>query len=259
MELQKTFKSSYVKYLKNNIDIEKYKNDSFEYDSSNVKNLAYRPYVESSKLLESMLSAENDFEAARLLFEAYKDIPLVLAANEDFWAYLNHTDLFLYAKKRWGSKITDKKTTILDHWFFGSSGTNYEDNALAGLWWSIYVSYDELNISNPYHLSEIFFKNYTFRVVSLRVALRMKECLLGTLTFLKENTDVMETNFEMRGRFIAKYINTLGGSKENAYMSRDYFKEKLEKVKYAILNVPRRTKSENDSIDLYHILAENGF
>jgi hypothetical protein len=75
MELQKTFKSSYIKYLKNNIDIEKYKNDSFEYDSSYVKILAYRPHVEASSLLESMLVSENDFEAAKLLFEAYKDIP----------------------------------------------------------------------------------------------------------------------------------------------------------------------------------------
>ena len=82
-------------------------------------------------------------------------------------------------------------------------------------------------------------------------------CLLGTLTFLKENPDVMESNFEMRARFIAKYINVLGGSKENAYMDRDYFKQKLSDVKKAILNV--HTRRQNNSIDVYHILAENGF
>ena len=102
-KLQRTFSDSYVTNLKNDVktgvSIEKYSADEFDIDTTKLKYVAnvYTP----TDLLENMMASQNDFEAAVILYEAYKDIPLVLASNEAFWTYLCHTELFEYCKKRY--------------------------------------------------------------------------------------------------------------------------------------------------------------
>jgi hypothetical protein len=50
--------------------------------------------------------------------------------------------LFEFAKKEWPlNGVDNKKSYIIDHWFFGKYG--YNRNAIASLWWSVYCSYDE--------------------------------------------------------------------------------------------------------------------
>lgn len=237
-KLQKTFKEAYVKRLKEEIKTEdglkKYTLDRFEYDERMVKYVAnvYQPIG----LLDSLMQTTTDYEAAILLYEAYKGISPVLASTEQFWVYLCHVDLYPYAKKRWGNEIM-KFENIETHWFFGSHG--YIRNALASLWWSVYCSYDEKR-ENPYELTEILFRNYSFRTTWLKIMLRTKESLLGILEFLKENPEIMESSFENRGRFIAKHINLLGGTKQLSYMNRNYIKTELYKIKPAILEVTTR-------------------
>ena len=245
-KLQKTFKENYAKRLKDEVraglSIPKYSLESYEYDESMVKYVAnvYQP----EGLLEKMMNASSDFEAAKALFEAYKGISPLLASTEQFWAYLCHVDLFPYVQKRWNADL-DKAEYIEDHWFFGKHG--YIRNGLATLWWSIYCSYDE-NRKDPYELSEILFRNFSFRVAWLKIMLRTKEGLLGILEFLNENQDVMDNAFENRGRFIAKYVNILGGSKQLSYLDRNYLKNELMKIKPAILKVMTRDDVQNKSV-----------
>ena len=241
-KLQRTFTSAYVIKLindvKSGVSIDMYSAREFNIDETKLKYVAnvYTP----EGLLEKMLATENDFQAAVVLYEAYKEISLVLASNEAFWAYLCHTELFEYCKKRYPVEDAKNKTShILDHWFFGSG---YNRNTLAQLWWGVKESYDEENINNPYHLTEIFFKNYSFRVMWFTKMLRTKNGLLGILDFLEENQEVMKTGFEHRGSFIAKYFNRLGGTKQLSFLPREFFKEEFYKLKYCstvVYMVPR--------------------
>lgn len=245
-KLQRTFSDSYVTKLKNDVktgvSIEKYSADEFDIDTTKLKYVAnvYTP----TDLLERMMTAQSDFEAAVILYEVYKDIPLVLAANESFWTYLCHAELFEYCKKRYPVEDAKNKTThVLDHWFFGSG---YNRNTLAQLWWGVQETFDEKCIDNPYHLTEIFFRNYSFRVIWFTKMLRTKQGLLGILDFLEENQDIMEESFEHRGFFIAKYFNRLGGTKQISFLPREFFKKELESIKGTILAI----KSRNDVSNL---------
>ncbi|MBS7149508.1 MAG: hypothetical protein KH068_00320 [Prevotella sp.] len=245
-KLQRTFSDSYVTNLKNDVktgvSIEKYSADEFDIDTTKLKYVAnvYTP----TDLLENMMASQNDFEAAVILYEAYKDIPLVLASNEAFWTYLCHTELFEYCKKRYPVDDAKNKTShILDHWFFGNG---YNRNTLAQLWWGVQETFDEKCIDNPYHLTEIFFRNYSFRVIWFTKMLRTKQGLLGILDFLEENQDIMEESFEHRGFFIAKYFNRLGGTKQISFLPREFFKKELESIKGTILAI----KSRNDVSNL---------
>ena len=245
-KLQRTFSDSYVTNLKNDVktgvSIEKYSADEFDIDTTKLKYVAnvYTP----TDLLENMMASQNDFEAAVILYEAYKDIPLVLASNEAFWTYLCHTEPFEYCKKRYPVDDAKNKTShILDHWFFGNG---YNRNTLAQLWWGEQETFDEKCIDNPYHLTEIFFRNYSFRVIWFTKMLRTKQGLLGILDFLEENQDIMEESFEHRGFFIAKYFNRLGGTKQISFLPREFFKKELESIKGTILAI----KSRNDVSNL---------
>lgn len=244
--LQRTFSSSYVTKLINDVkigvSIDKYSANKFDVDITKLKYVAnvYTPVG----LLEKMMEAQNDFEAAIALYEAYKNIPLVLASNDAFWAYLCHTELFEYCKKRYPVDDAKNKTShILDHWFFGNG---YNRNTLAQLWWGVQETFDEKCIDNPYHLTEIFFRNYSFRVIWFTKMLRTKQGLLGILDFLEENQNIIEEGFEHRGSFIAKYFNRLGGTKQISFLPREFFKKELESIKGTILAI----KSRNDVSNL---------
>ena len=252
--LQKTFKDSYVKYLKDKVkagvELDNYSKGTFEYDATKVKFVAnvYKP----EGLLDRLMQTSSDFEAAKELYEAYKDITPLLASTEQFWVYLCHVDLFPYVQKRWGTDL-NKSEYIEDHWFFGKHG--YVRNGLSSLWWSIYCSYDESK-EDPYELSEILFRNFSFRVAWLKTMLRTKEGLLGILEFLKENSDILETSFENRSRFIAKYVNLLGGVKQLSYLKRDYLKAELQKIKPVILKIKTRDDVQNKTVA--EILEDKG-
>ena len=251
-KLQNTFTTSYVAKLANEVKAElslgKYSADEFEYDKSALRFVArvYKP----ENLLEQMLNTDNDFDAAVILYNAYKEIPLILASNEAFWAYLCHVDLFEYCKKRYPvDDVKNKVSHIQDHWFFGKG---HSRNTLAQLWWGVHETIDEDNTEHPFHLTRIFFINYSFRVIWLTVMLRTKQGLLGILDFLKENPKITDKAFEYRGLFIAKYFNRLGGSKQLSSLPREFFKMELEKIKDIILSIT--SKEQVSNVDASNII-----
>jgi hypothetical protein len=243
--LQHTFKESYALYLKDevkaNISIAKYSQKEFDFDKTKVKQIAN--LYEPKNLLEKLLATKNDYEAAVILYEAYKNLSPLLASTETFWVYLTHVDLFQYVQFRHPvEKAKNVQTHILDHWFFGKGHTR---NTLAQLWWGVHESVDASNEEDPYHLTKIFFKNYSFRVIWLTVMLRTKQGLLGILDFLEANPDVTDTAFEHRGLFIAKYFNRMGGAKQLSLLPRSFFSKELEKVKDVILSILSREHVAN--------------
>ena len=250
MELQKTFKDSYITTLKDQVKsgvaIPLYGQDAFEVDETQVKRLAavYAPEGLREKMLQYV---NDDFMGAKTLYEAYSNISPLLASNESFWAYLTHTTLFKYMQQRWSNVLDGTSTSnyILDHWFVSSQGLIR--NALANLWWNIHNTIDSTR-EDPYELSEIVFKNYTLRTMTFGIStlIRHREVMIGILEFLKENPTITAESFENRGRFIVKYFNRLGAVKQLAYLERDYFKTKCESMKEKILSISTRDQVVND-------------
>lgn len=252
MQLQKTFKDSYMKTLrdavKSGVAIPLYAADSFEVDQTQVKRLAniYAPIGLAERLNEVW---DNDFLSAIAIYEAYKEISPLLASNEAFWAYITHVDLFNYAQKRW-PKVKDSDCSadyIIDHWFIGAQGVLR--NTAASLWWSVYNTVDEKR-NNKYELTEVYFKNYTLRVVSLGTTqlIRHREAMIGILSFIKDNPSVTNNAFEYRGQFITKYFNRIGAVKQLAYLNREYFYMTCEKLKDKILSVTSRNQLTDESL-----------
>ena len=235
-KLQKTFKSSYLAHLKDELrsqtSLPKYSEEKFEVDETQIRQLAnlYQP----KELLESIMpfaETKDDFSCAVALHEAFKNISPLLASQETFWAYLAHVDLFPYMKLRWIDKSQYDEVSssyIFDHWFFGFKGMMR--NGLASLWWSAYFSYDETR-DNPYELTEVLFKDYAFRVNVFAIFLRVKNGLLGVLEFLKDNPHILSRSFRHRGRYLASYFNRLGAVRQLTYLPREFFYDECLKIK----------------------------
>ncbi len=252
MQLQKTFRESYMKTLRDAVKsgaaIPLYAKESFEVDPTQVKRLAnvYAPVGLAEKLDKVY---ENDFQSAIAIFEAYKDISPLLASNEAFWAYITHVDLFSYAQKRWPKVMENDCSAdyIIDHWFVGANGLLR--NAVASMWWSVYNTVDESR-ENKYELTEVLFKNYTLRITTFGSyqLIRHKEAMIGILSFLKDNPDITTNAFETRGQFISKYFNRLGAVKQLAYLKRDYFYRTCSYLKDKILAVTKREQLTDESL-----------
>ncbi len=234
--------------VKSGVAVPLYRNDNFEIDASQVKRLAnvYSPEGLADKLNEIW---EDDFKSSVAIYEAYKNISPLLASNETFWVYLTHVDLYSYAQKRW-PKVKESDCSedyIIDHWFVGPSGLLR--NAIASMWWSVNNTVDESR-ENKYELTELFFKNYTLRIVVFGPSLliRHKEAMIGILSFLLDNPDITNNALEYRGQFIAKYFNRLGAVKQLAFLDRDFFYSKCELLKDKIISVTSRNQLTDESL-----------
>lgn len=252
MKLQKTFKESYMKTLRDAVKsgaaVPHYGSDVFEVDATQVKRLAnvYAPEGLAEKLGEVW---KDDFQSAIAIYEAYQNISPLLASSETFWAYLTHVDLFSYTQKRW-PKVKDKDCSadyILDHWFLGINGLLR--NAIASMWWSVHNTIDKTR-ENKYELTEVMFKNYTLRIVAFgsTLLIRHREAMIGILSFLADNPDIMNNALEYRGQFITKYFNRMGAVKQLAFLKRDYFYSKCEHMKDKILSVTSRKQLSDESL-----------
>lgn len=236
--LQKVFARSYVDELKDALSYpeqrRKYLSETFTYDESKTCVLA--GIIHPDGLEEKMLSAKTEFEAAIILYEAYKDISPLIASNETFWVYLSHVDLYQYCKRRWPIENEDvKEDYIKDHYFI-SMQSRITRNAIAALWWWVYFSKEE-EPGNEYKLTEILFRNYSFRAIDFWVFLRIKYGLMGVLDFLYENQDIFDTPFENKGRYIANYFNRLGATRELSALPREFFKQECYKIKRILYSI----------------------
>lgn len=242
MELQRILKDNYLYSLKQQVlsgeSLPLYDGETFEVDSSQTHTInIYAPQGLAEKM-----DPTDDFKSAVALFEEYKGVTPLIATMESFWAYVTHTDLFEYTKKRWQAKSEEeekRKNNIIDHWFIGPNGVLR--NAVASLWWSIYLTTDEER-EYKYELSRIFFKNETVRVrvMGTTLFIRHREAMVGLLSFLADNPEISEEHFENRGRYISLYINRLGAVKQLSGLDRNFFRKTCENIKDDILAIKTR-------------------
>lgn len=193
-------------------------------------------------LCSRMVESNSDYEAAICLHSSLNISPQ-LASDEHLWAYLSHGPLLKYVQQRWPID-TDKNyiTHIQEHWFVNGQARIMR-NALASLWWSVEIS--KLEEPNPYRLTKILFSNYTLRVVSLAQVLRSRNVLRGILEwFAKNGTD----NMEVRGGFIAKYLNQLASIKQLTILDYSDIVALIDDVDDVIKSIKDKPDYQNISV-----------
>lgn len=253
-QLQKTFKDSYTKQLidgvKSGRRLCEYRTGKFEIDESQIRHISgvYQPTGLQQRLIAA---AEKDkkkhgAEVAIELYKSYKNLSPLVASNESFWAYLCHTELKEFARLEWPwERARNEKNYALSHYFFGR---DFNRNALASLWWGVYLSFDEerkSNGKNPYELTHVFFKNYSLRTTWLTVILRIHNALHGILEFFLEHPELIETSVETRGLFISKYFNMLGATKQLSSLPKQFFYDEMKKLHPIIMSIHGRNDVSN--------------
>lgn len=242
---QLVFKEKYVHKLKNSLtsgnSLEFYRSREFIYDKKQVLML---PNIELVPDLADQLDVKDDFKSAVVLYKAFEKLEPIQASDERLWTYLTHVDLYSYMIKRWGEVYNGKSANpnkyILDHWFLSSSAqSSLLRHALAGLWWSVYLSVDESKGDDKFSLTKILFRQLDFptRTLGLYKLGRHKEAVIGILEFIQENDELFNSKFEDKTRFVTKHLNFIGGVKPISYYDRDFFKSELRKVKNEIYSI----------------------
>ncbi len=180
--------------------------------------------------------SEDDFEAGKILFEAFKDLTLMQAAQSHFWLYLSHVDLYEYMRKRW-EKVDNEKCDpnyIAEHWFYKQNR-----NWLEGLYWSFKntVQQNEDGSLN-YIYTKFLFREQNLRnrgIMPSATVFRNPEALKGVLQFCIEEIDkkdrgedsVFDKYFEYRitaPKGVVQLVNKLAGVIEaSAYTSQDFY------------------------------------
>lgn len=253
-QLQKTFKETYTKQLidgvKSGRTLNSYATGDFEIDESQLRQIAgvYTPAGLQQRLIAASIKdgKKHQAGAAIELFKAYKNLSPLIASDESFWAYLCHTELKEFARIEWPwEKAKNPTNYALDHYFFGK---DYIRNALASLWWGVYLSYDherENKGEDPYVLTRVFFKNYSLRTTWLTVILRIPNALHGILEFLNLHPEVIDNQVETRGLFISKYFNMLGATKQLSSLSKQFFMDEMDKIYPILMSIHGRNDVTN--------------
>lgn len=238
MANQKIFKTIYTQKLLEGLsesaNIEKYRQPIFDYDEDAVLVL---PGIESvnEQGLPDLMKPTDDFESAKAVYKSLKKLTPIQASDSRLWVYLTHVDLYEYMTQRWRDVIsgdTNKSDYIIDHWFVKTPSQQcLMRNAISGLWWAAYLSYDETR-ADPFELTKVFFKDLdlpTRTIGTYRIG-RHREAVKGVLQFIKDFQDVMSSHYEIKTRFIFKHFNVIGGSKPLSLFDMDYFYDECKKM-----------------------------
>lgn len=237
MALQQYIKPSYLDQLKSSIadgyELERYLEDTFFIPEDAIQVL---PQIQDPDGLAERMNPNDEFSAAIELFNAYKNLSPIQATDVHFWESLAHTNLYSYVKQRW--PITSENLTsnyILQHWFVSSSA-NVSRHSIASLWWPVYLTQDD-KLDNPYELTEVLFRNQTFRTRTYGTSLifPIKEANMGILRYILNHPELVK-NFEKAGLEIYKHFNRLGATKQLAFLDRDFFYDEMARAHQSIID-----------------------
>ncbi len=230
MAYQSYIKPAYLDELKSSVkedkDIDRYLEQTFPIPEEMIQLL---PQIKEPEGLANRMDPSNELNSAIELYRAYKDLTPIQATDIHFWESLAHTNLFTYVKKRWPISSDNLNSDyILQHWFVSSSA-NVTRHSVASLWWPVYLTIDD-DLDNPYELTEVLFRNTTFRTRTYGTSLifPIKEANMGILRYILDHPDLVK-NFEKAGLEIYKHFNRLGAVKQLASLDRTFFYEEMRR------------------------------
>lgn len=243
MATQSLYKQAQVDLLRRNVEqminLEYYRQDSCPFPVDNV--LKVVGVNKPDNLLEDLMrSPQNEIECAKIIFNAYKNLTPLQAADTRLWVYIAHVELHQYMRERW--RIEDivlrtkpdgtlpkrdevERDYILDHWFGG-----FMRQAISNLWWSVYETIDNER-DNPFELTEFLFKHYDFRTrrFASSVFARNREGMIGLLDAMRQ-LDTYKEHFEARSNFAIMYFNYLGGTRQLSALDRHFFMNEMIRI-----------------------------
>lgn len=136
-------KSATMEELRQNVpnNLERYRSGSFEYLGTDFSNWFEGAFDFDENQLCSLhvpdTSEQHDEEDCAVCYRALSELSPYEARDERFWAYLTHTLLLDYTRKRW--PIPEDETSAIGHirtHFFARDKRQIErDNAASRLWW----------------------------------------------------------------------------------------------------------------------------
>ena len=103
----------------------------------------------------------TDYDNVVTLYSALKDLPPVVAANPQFWAWEAHADFSDYIHNRSESERSRYTEVDVCRDFFcridtGGVRRALVVNPLSRLWWTGRLLHDDENLDNPYHFVRYF-------------------------------------------------------------------------------------------------------
>lgn len=232
---RKRFMDDYIANIKSGDSVHLFRNNEFIIDENST---LIMPHIERQLGLSSKMdpNRDADFESAIALFEAFKNLTPLEAADPRFWNYLALTDLYPYLKDRWPNVYkrvdgTNEISYVLDHFVMQDKSSDLMRAHLSGLWWSVFLSIDNTNSEDPYQLTKVMFWNQTLRTRTMGNYLmaRKKELALGFLDYCENRGKENFGNFEKEHQVITEFLNQLGGAKPLTSFTREEIKQMLEK------------------------------
>ena len=240
MATQKTFTDSYASSLNEKVsrgeDLQLYLNNDFAFDESQTQWVG--GLVQPEGLLDNMLKyfdKSQDLQAAITLYEGYRQIRPVVASEKPLWIYLGHVDLYPYMHKRFLNDVTrilqkdpTKSSAVLNRWFFPREVVR---NHLAGMWWDVKCTIDETD-SDPYIYTRTLFKYYDMRSINFAnfKMFRNKPQVKGILKCIGEHPEIFDTYSQDRIRYVTKYFNRLGATKQLIALPWEFFYDTVESL-----------------------------
>ncbi len=240
MATQKTFTDSYAISLNEKVsrgeDLQLYLDSTFVFDESQTRWVG--GLVQPEELLNEMLKHSDksqDLQAAITLYEGFRQLRSVVASEKPFWIYLGHVDLYPYMHKRFLNDVTrllqkdpTKPSVILNRWFFPRE---FVRNHLAGMWWDVKCTVDETD-SDPYVYTRTLFHYYDMRSINFAnfKMFRNKAQVKGILKCIGEHPEIFDTYSQDRVRYVTKYFNRLGATKQLIALPWEFFYNTVESL-----------------------------
>lgn len=240
MATQKTFTDSYASSLNEKVsrgeDLQLYLNNTFVYDESQTQWVG--GLVQPEELLDNMLKYSDksqDLQAAITLYEGFRQLRSVVASEKPFWIYLGHADLYPYMHMRFLNDVmrllqkdSTKPSVILNRWFFPRE---FVRNHLAGMWWDVKCTIDETD-SDPYVYTRTLFRYYDMRSINFAnfKMFRNKAQVKGILKCIGEHPEIFDTYSQDRVRYVTKYFNRLGATKQLIALPWEFFYDTVESL-----------------------------
>lgn len=241
------------------------KHDIFNFNDIDLIDAHDYPEIESEVLSNFYETYKNnpksEFELAKILFEGIR-IPRNLAANNQYWVYLNLKYFFSYIKDKWldiKENDEDFNPTEIDKYFLAiePSQNSLIKSPIAGLWWSLALTVDE-SLDDKYYYSKIFLSDRNLRDKNLGTYKfsRDKKILFALLDFYSKYKDQTINNVHIGSEAIAqqmsKTLNQLGGLTVLSYLTKEEIFKLLEENKGLIfkraLTVKERKKISREKI-----------
>lgn len=252
MSVYKIIKSASLAELKENIEfnLALYSSDK----NKKIIDLLNTDEVEQDNTLivtDLNQKSKDDLPNAIRLYEKFSNLPLSLASDEKFWAFLTHTRFWGYMRQRWpleeaeGNNIEFIKT----RYFFNTKNKTFYRNGLSRLWWYAYLTYDSTK-EDPYYYTQLMLSNQeianllieTTNLARNQVALKAILEVIIKIDELEQNRDINRIKNKREFiRGLIKYVNLIGGvtvwdilSESEAYEKAWKYVEKHTKLVFPV-------------------------